>query len=182
MSNTSITNQIKAKLIAISEIGDKSQDSDDEKLEHHFLIYMGLLMSVGGIIWGSISFYYRIFIPSIFPFGYTILTIFNFTYYYYSKNFRLTRFLQVLISLLLPFVFQWSLGGFVPSGSVMLWAMLALLGSLTFQDTKLSMKWLVAYIIFTIFSGLIDSIVKEFKVEVPPQTITLFFVLNIVIC
>jgi adenylate cyclase len=181
MNSTSITNQITQKIIAIVTIGDKLHDSEEEKLEHHYLIYMGLLMGFGGIMWGSISYYYRLFIPSIFPFAYTTITIFNFTYFYFSKNFRLARFFQVLISLLLPFVFQWSLGGFVPSGAVMLWAILALIGSLTFQDIKLSVRWLVAYLILTIFTGLIDSVVKDFKVEVSPQITTLFFVLNIAI-
>jgi len=181
MSNTSIIKRIGQAIIAITTIGDKSQDSEEEKLEHHFLIYMGLLMGSGGIIWGSISSYYRLFIPSVIPFGYTALTIFNFTYFYFSKNFRLARFFQVLMSLVLPFAFQWSLGGFIPTGAIMLWAMIALIASLTFQDIKLSLRWLVAYLIFTIFSGLIDSVVNEFRIEVPPQITTLFFVINIAI-
>jgi len=181
MSNTSIIKRIGQAIIAITTIGDKSQDSEEEKLEHHFLIYMGLLMGSGGIIWGSISSYYRLFIPSVIPFGYTALTIFNFTYFYFSKNFRLARFFQVLMSLVLPFAFQWSLGGFIPTGAIMLWAMIALIASLTFQDIKLSLRWLVAYLIFTIFSGLIDSVVNEFRIEAPPQITTLFFVVNIAI-
>ncbi len=32
----------------IVEIGDLPQDSDEIKTEHHFMIYMGLLMSIGG--------------------------------------------------------------------------------------------------------------------------------------
>ena len=181
MNTTSITNRIGQKIIAIAAMGDRSQDSEEQKLEHHFLIYMGLMMGFGGMIWGSISSYYGLFIPSIIPFSYTTLTIFNFIYFYFSKNFRLVRFFQVLISLVLPFAFQWSLGGFVPSGAIMLWAMIALMGSLTFQDLKLSLRWLVAYLIFTIFSGLIDSVVNEFRIEAPPQITTLFFVLNIAI-
>jgi len=169
------------KIVAIATIGDKSQDSEEQKLQHHYLMYMGLMLGFGGIIWGSICSYYRLFIPSIIPFSYTTLTIFNFTYFYFSKNFRLVRFFQVLISLLLPFLFQWSLGGFIPSGAVMLWSLIALVGSLTFQDTKLSLRWLVAYLFFAIFSGLIDGVANEFRIETPPQITTLFFVLNIVI-
>ena len=181
MSNISITNRIGQKLTAIAAIGDKSQDSEEEKLEHHFLIYMGLMMGLGGIIWGSISAYYRLFTLSVIPYGYTALTICNFTYFYFSKNFRLVRFIQVLFSLVLPFAFQWGMGGFIPSGAIMLWAMTALIASLTFQDIKLSLRWLVAYLIFTIFSGLIDSVVNEFGIEASPQITTLFFVINIAI-
>ena len=179
MNNTSITNRIGQKIIAIASIGDRSQDSEEQRLEHHFLIYMGLMMGFGGIIWGSITSYYGLLIPSIIPFSYTTLTILNFIYFYFSKNFGLVRFFQVLISLVLPFAFQWTLGGFIPSGAIMLWAITALVSSLIFQDIKLSLIWLLAYLIFTIFSGLIDGVVNEFRIEAPPQITTLFFVLNI---
>jgi len=169
------------KIAAIASIGDKSSDTDEEKLAHHFLIYMGLLMGFGGIVWGSITFYYHLFIPSIIPFGYTVFTFFNFMYFYFSKNFSRVRFFQVLLSLLLPFAFQWSLGGFIPSGAVMLWAMVALAGSLTFQGSKLSIKWVMAYLIFTIFSGVIDGVVNQFSILVSRPITTLFFVVNIVI-
>ena len=179
MNSSSIIAQLGRKIIKIVEIGDKPEDSEEEKLQHHFLIYMGLFMGFGALSWSSITFYYRLFFPSVIPFGYTALTICNFTYFYFSKNFLLSRFFQVLISLVLPFVFQWSLGGIIPTGTVMLWSIIALIGSLTFQDIKLSLKWLVAYLILTIFSGVIDNVVNEFGIKVPPHTSTLFFVINI---
>ncbi len=168
-------------IISIAAIGNKETDTEKEKLQHGFLVYMGLLMSGGGLLWGTISVYYGLFLPSVIPYGYTILTAVNFTYFYFSKNFRLVRFFQVLISLLLPFMFQWVLGGVIPTGAVMLWSMVALIGSLTFQDTKLSVKWLVTYLFLTIFSGLIDSSVKGFSLGISPEANTFLFVLNIVV-
>jgi len=181
MNSTSIIYQLGKKIIKVVEIGDNPEDSEEEKLNHHFLIYMGLFMGFGGIIWGSMTYYYRLFIPSAIPFGYTALTICNFTYFYFSKNFLVSRFFQVLMSLVLPFLFQWSLGGIIPTGAVMLWSIIALVGSLTFQDIKLSLRWLVAYLLLIIFSGVIDDVVNEFGVKVPPHTSTLFFVINIAI-
>ena len=165
----------------IPTIGNKATDTDKEKLQHRFLVYMGLLMSCGGILWGTISVYFDLWLPSILPYGYTILTLINFTYVYYSKNFSLVRFLQVLISLLLPFMFQWILGGFIPTGAVMLWSMLALIGSLTFQSTKLSVKWLITYLLLTIFSGVIDGNVREYSIEISPAINTVIFVINIAV-
>jgi len=181
MNIGSISNPGKDIIKKIIEIGDQPQDSEEEKTEHRFLIYMGLLMSIGGLIWGSISFFYGLHFLSLIPYSYVILTIFNFTYFYFSKNFKLCRFFQVLISMLLPFVFQWSLGGFIPSGAVMLWAIISLAGSLTFQDIRLGVKWLIAFLCLTIFSGFIDSMLEGFRIEVTPQITTVFFVLNIAI-
>ena len=166
---------------SIATIGNKETDTDLEKIQHSFLVYMGLLMSGGGLLWGTICVYYSLLLPSLIPYGYTALTAVNLTYFYFSKNFKLVRFIQVLMSLLLPFMFQWTLGGFVPTGAVMLWSMLALIGSLTFQDIKLSVKWLITYLFFTIFSGLIDSRVQQFGLGVSPEANTFLFVINIVV-
>ena len=63
----------------------------------------------------------------------------------------------------------------------MLWSMLALLGSLTFQDTKLSVRWLITYLLFTICSGIIDSKVKAYSIDISPETVTILFVINFVV-
>jgi adenylate cyclase len=76
-------------------------------------------------------------------------------------------------------MFQWTLGGFVPSGAVMLWSMVALLGSLTFQNTRLGVTWLAAYLALTVLSGIVDSATKRFAMAASPGITTVFFVLNI---
>ena len=163
----------------IVALGDSPQASEEQLSANHFLIYMGLLMSVGGLIWGSISLAYDLYVLSLIPYGYAVLTAINFAYFRYSKHFEVCRFVQVLISMLLPFLFQWSFGGFIPSGAVMLWALISLAGSLTFQDARLARKWLVAFLALTIASGLIDGRLEAFQIEVSARVTTLLFVLNI---
>ena len=84
------------------------------------------------------------------------------------------------LSMLLPFLLQWSLGGFIASGAVMLWALISLTGSLTFQDGRLGVKWLFVFLLLTIFTGFIDNKFQVFQIEIASQLSTLFFVLNIV--
>ncbi len=182
MAQTTFIQKTSKLISALVAIGDLPTDTEQEKLEHHLLMYMGLLMGCGGIAWGSIAAYYGLLLPALIPYGYTVITIFNFTHFYFTKNFKRTRFIQVLISLLLPFIFQWSLGGFVLSGAIMLWSMLALVGSMTFQDKKWSIRWLIVYLLFTIFSGFIDSFVADsFGMDFPAQVVTIFFVLNVTV-
>ena len=163
-------------------IGDKITDSEPEKMQHKILVYMGLLMGFCGLLWGAISTYFHLFLPASIPFGYSILTTINFILFYKTKNFPRTRFLQVLMSLLLPFMFQWSLGGFVSSGAQMLYAMLALVGCMTFNEAKWSIRWLGLYLLLTIFSGFIDGYVSTiFGLNLSPSTTTVFFTLNITV-
>ena len=163
----------------ITSIGDKKTDSGEERLHHRFLITMALLMSAGGVVWGSICALYGLILPALIPYGYTVCTGLNLLFFYLTKDFRVVRVVQVTMSLLLPFIFQWSLGGFVPSGAVILWAMLALVGAFTFQDSRSNIKWLFAYLALTLLSGVIDRAVSTNALDLPPALITLFFVVNI---
>ena len=79
-------------------IADRNTDTQKEKLAHGFLIYMGLLMSMGGLLWGTLCIIYELYIPAIIPFLYIAITIFNFTYLYFSKNFKCSRNIQILLS------------------------------------------------------------------------------------
>ena len=179
MTGEATVGSARAVLDKIVSLGDSPQASEEQLSANHFLIYMGLLMSAGGLVWGSMSLAYGLYVPSLIPYGYAVLTAINFAYFRYSKRFEVCRFVQVLISMLLPFLLQWSLGGFIPSGAVMLWALISLAGSLTFQDARLARRWLVAFLALTVVSGLIDSRLEVFQVELAPQARTLFFVLNI---
>lgn len=164
-----------------ASIGNVETDTAEQKLHKMFLIYMGTLMSGGGILWGSIASYFGLYVQSLIPFGYTAMTILNFLYFSMSKNFPAVRFFQVLISLILPFAFQWSLGGFAVTGAMMLWSLLALVGSITFQSTRLASQWLIAYIALTLVSGAIDPYVRHFAIEASPTVISSFFVINIIV-
>jgi len=168
------------KLRDLGKFGDLPTDPPEESLKKFFLVSMGVLMSGGGIMWGSICTSFNMHYQSIIPYGYTVLTILNLVFFALTKKFKAVRFIQVLMSLLLPFLFQWSLGGFVASGAVMLWSLLALVGSFTFQNTSLSMRWLVTYLLFTIAAGFLDPVVRPFGISVSEDITTTFFVANIV--
>ena len=161
-------------------IADKDTSTDEERRHHGFLIYMGLLMSSGGLLWGSICVYHGIYIAAAVPYSYIMITVLNFTYLYYSKNFTFAKDLQIIISLLLPFFFQFFLGGFVTSGGNVLWSVIAVFGSFTLRDKKMSIIWLLLFILLMIFSGLVDSYAKPYDVGLENSETIFFFLLNFV--
>lgn len=179
LQNSSLARFVAHRLAVLTALGDAPNDSEDERLAHHHLVYMGGLISCGGLVWGSIALVYGLVLPSIIPFAYVALTIANFWYFAVSKDFPRVRRFQVLISLILPFLFQWSVGGFVASGAVMLWAVVALLSSLVFQDALLIAICLGAFLVLTIVSGVIDPALARFAPAMPRGVTTAFFVINI---
>jgi len=165
----------------LSSIADVEGQSDKAYREHRFLIYLGTLMSIGGIIWGSISMYSGIFYESFIPFSYALITMVNFSYLYFSKDFKTVQFIQVLLSLLLPFVFQFFLGGFVASGAVVLWSILTILGGFTFQNRTTTLRWFVVYLVLVATCGVVDKRFDFIAIEVPVEVSLLFITLNIIL-
>ena len=98
-----------------------------------------------------------LYLQSLIPFGYVVLTAINFGALWRTKNFNIARAFQVFISILLPFVFQWSLGGLVASGGTMLWSMLCLTAAQSFGGRGTSRLWL-GFFIFLIFVSLVVEI------------------------
>lgn len=172
--------QLFQKLQKLLTIADKEGDSEELKRQHGFLIYMGLLMSLGGSVWGTICVYYEIYIAAIVPFSYITVTILNFTYLYYSKNFKFSQNLQIIISLFLPFFFQFFLGGFIASGGNVLWSVIAVFGSFTLRNKKMSLVWMGLFTALMIFSGLVDHYAKPYDVGLSNGYIIFFFVLNFI--
>jgi signal transduction histidine kinase len=147
--------------------------------EQFFMIWV-FLMSAGAAVWLSICFVYGLWIPAITPAVYIVLTAANLWYYYTAYNFARSRFAQLFISLLLPFLFQWSLGGFVQSGAAILWAITAMFVSLTFQSTRTAMRWVVAFLVLAAVSGPIDGMTGAYVSRMPERFVTWLFVINIV--
>lgn len=162
-------------------IGVNESDNQELRIQKGFLASLAFMMSIGGIVWGSISLYYDLYFQSAFPYAYVVISTLNMLYFYLAKNIKPVRFIQVLISLLLPFMFQWSLGGFEASGTIMLWAILSIIASLSFQSISGSMTWLIVYLTLTVVSGFFDSTFKAYKPEILPSSSLLFTVLNLIL-
>jgi len=168
-------------IMPLLTIADTLNNTDAEKRQHSFLIYMGLLMSTGGLLWGTICLYHDIYIAAIVPYTYILITILNFTYLNVTKNFKASQNIQIIISLLLPFFFQFFLGGFVASGGNVLWSVIGVFGSFTLRDKRKSLAWLFLFIAIMIFSGLVDPYAKPYDIGLPEAYIVGFFVINFIL-
>ncbi len=166
---------------ALVSIADRPGDDSELKLRHRLLIGGGLMMSGGGLLWGTLSVIFGLKTESLAPYSYVVITAANLLFLWRSKNFPVARTVQISASMLLPFAFMWSLGGFRTSGTMMIWSMMALIGSLSFDDVWHNARWLAMYIGLTIISGVIEPrLSAPAAIENELVGIT-FFVLNMVV-
>ena len=168
-----------SNLTFIRKIGHANTDSQDLRLKKSFLTYLAVFMSLGGILWGSICVYYDLLLQSMIPYGYVVISIFNMIFFSASKNIKPVRAIQVFISLALPFLFQWSLGGFYSSGFIMLWAVLSLIASLSFSKSKNAVIWLALFLVLTIASYYLDPWFVSNKPDILADQSLAFTTINI---
>jgi signal transduction histidine kinase len=169
------------RLVGVArDLGAEPGESSVNQLNRRTMLSFGALMSVGGLVWTALAGWYALW-GALIPFGYVLVTAANFAWFQASRNRELATRIQVLASLFLPFLFQWSIGGFVASGASMLWAMIALVGSLTVGEVRRRVGLLVVYCLLTIVSGVIDARVRGLAAfDAPTEVTSGFFTVNIV--
>ncbi len=164
----------------IATIGSVSGDDESVAMRKQFMIYQGMGMSMGGVLWGSLLVFFSYPYPAIIPYGYVVLTAINLYIFDRLKNFVVARNFQTIISMFLPFMLQWYLGGFAVSGGVMLWSIMAMVLSVSYQNIKASIFWLVIYLGLTAFSFWFDSyFANEFNMGVSANVSKIFQISNI---
>lgn len=161
---------------AILESGD-----EQDQLRKTLLIFASALMGIGSMLWLTIYWAMGIKFSATVPLIYVAATAASLAYYLWSSNFDVFRLVQISLFLFVPFVMQWSIGSYVSSSGVMLWALLAPIGAILVYDARQSIPWFFAYIVLAVVSGVFDFyLASELPRNVSMQTIAVFFSLNFV--
>ena len=96
-----------------------------------------------------------------------------------SHRFVLFRRSQLLMSLVFPFVLQWSLGGFENSSAVCLWGLTSPLGALLFLGARQSVPWFAGFAGLVAVSAALDSAIAGSAPDIPQGVVIAFFALNL---
>jgi class 3 adenylate cyclase len=156
-----------------------SEDSEQDKLNKTLAIFASGLMGFGAMLWLAIYWAMGIKFSATVPLCYLVLSAGSLVLYLWKRNFEMFRFVQVSLFLFVPFIMQWSIGSYVSSSGVMLWALLAPVGVMIFQGPRESLPWFFAYIVMTAISGFFDYYLGDgVQQGVTMQSVAVFFSLN----
>jgi len=161
-------------------VGSLPSDSAEEQLRRSALVLSSLLITVLSCIWVATYAVLGFWLSALIPFLYQAASLAGLAFLARTKRFAIYRASQVTMILLLPFLLQWSLGGFVPSSAVALWAFTAPLGALVFYGSRGAVPWFAGFVALVVVSAAIDGRLPERSDEVPSWLVVLFFTLNIV--
>ena len=137
------------------------------------------IFAAAGLLWAAVYYYFNAWRSAIIPGSYAIFAFSSFLIFRRYKNFRVFRYTQLVLILLLPFLLHLSLGDFVSSGAVILWGALCPLGALAFQNSRAAGYWMFLFIGLVIVAFLFEHKVFPDETKLPASLINIFFVLNI---
>lgn len=164
--------------------GIEEEDDEQTRLNKTLLFFATGLVCLTSILWLLIYWILGPKLSASLPFLYQLLLTANLLIYIGTRNFNVFRVTQLGLFLFTPFVMQWSIGNFINSSGIALWALLAPFGAILCIGIKDSLPWFFAWVVLMLFSGAADfMLVGQPGVEhtqVPPHTMVTFFTLNFV--
>ncbi len=156
-------------------------DCEVTRLRKAILTLIAVIIAILAVFWGCLYVLLGHFWSGMIPLTYATVTFASIVHFFHTRQFGFFRASQLLLILLLPFLLQWSLGGFVGGSVVMIWAFFSPLAALLFADLDHAMGWLVAFVLLTVMSGLLDPALAAHGHMLPQPAIQTFFVLNMVV-
>jgi adenylate cyclase len=160
-------------------IGVTPDDPDEIRFRKVTLTLSAVTVTALAVFW--VGTYLVLGLPrsAAIPFFYQVASVITLVVFARTKDYRFFRFSQIILLLLLPFLLQWSLGGYVASSAVSVWAMVGVFGAMFFFGAREAASWFGVFVALTIVSGLLDPWLARSAASIPSPIQVTFFVLNI---
>lgn len=163
---------------SVARIGVGPEDAAEVRLQKSLLVLSTLMMSTLAILWGWVYFHFDEPVAAAIPWGYTVLSYTGVAIFAFHQRYRVFRFSQLMLSLLLPFFLMLALGGIVNSSAVILWSLTSPLGAMLFSDRRQAIFCFAAYIGLVLLGVVLTPFMRSVN-NLPPIVVTLLFVMNI---
>jgi adenylate cyclase len=161
-----------------AQIGADPRDSDDVRLHKSMLVMSTVMFIVAGLLWGVMYFVLGETATGWIPFAYGLFSTLSLIAFAVTGRYHFFRFSQLLLILLLPFLLMAGLGGYINGSVVILWAIIAPMGALIFDEPHRAPAWFLGYLGLVILSGFLQPFLRQTN-TLSAQQILLFFVLNV---
>jgi len=164
----------------LMSVGALPSDTPELRARKAVLVLSATLMAGLSFAWVITYAALGLWLSAAIPFVYQLASTASIYTFARTRRYSLFRQSQLLMSLLLPFVLQWSLGGFEASSAVCLWGLTSPLGALLFLGPRQSVPWFAAFVGLVVVSAGLDPALSESPADIPHGVVLTFFVLNIV--
>jgi guanylate cyclase len=167
-----------AKRAAFARIGADAADDEDLRQKKALLVLLAVLILPVSIVWGTSYLVFGSPVGFI-PFVYFAVSAASLVVFARTRSFRPLLIVQLVDVLLTTTAGQMFAGGFLPSGGVGLWGILAPLGALVFLEVRQAVRWFVAFLVVFLVTGILGETFFP-DADVPVWFTTTMLALNVV--
>jgi class 3 adenylate cyclase len=161
----------------VAAIGTLPEDSEDERIRKGALTVSTCIVCLLTPVWVITYLALGLPLSASIPLAYLVASLASLAVFARTKRYRAFRQMQLGMMLVLPFLLQWSLGGFAASSGVSLWALTSPLGALMFAGWRESRPWFAAYIALLAVSIALEPFLEP--ADIPERTRVAFFAANL---
>ena len=141
----------------LARLGADPADDEELRQKKTLLVLLAVLILPVSAVWGA-SYLALGSTVGIVPFIYLAVSIGSLLLFARTRNFRLLLVTQLLDVLLTTTAGQMLVGGFLPSGGVGLWGILAPLGALVFLEVRRAIRWFGGFALVFLLTGLAGEV------------------------
>jgi adenylate cyclase len=162
----------------LARIGADARDDEELRQKKALLVLLAILILPVSVVWGSL--YLGFGSPvGVVPFVYFAVSLGSLVVFARTRRFHRLLVTQLLDVLLTTTAGQMLVGGFLPSGGVGLWGILAPLGALVFLEVRQAVRWFGAFLIVFLLTGLAGEVFFS-DADLPVSFTSTMLALNVI--
>ncbi|MGH2382131.1 MAG: adenylate/guanylate cyclase domain-containing protein [Candidatus Limnocylindria bacterium] len=141
----------------VATIGADPDDDDELASRKALLVAIAVIIMPIALVWGSL--YLALGTPTgLIAYLYLLISAVAIGVFARTRDVHSFLRVELLDILLAPTLSQIFVGGFVESGGVGLWGILAPLGALVFDGVRSGVRWFVAFVFVFLVSGIVGEV------------------------
>jgi guanylate cyclase len=167
-------------LVRLARIGADPLDDDDTRAGKALLVLISVLILPVALLWAALYLAFGSPVGWV-PLLYFAVLLGAIVVFSRTRNFGQLLLVGQVAILLAPTLSMIPLGGFLASGGVGLWGILAPLGALVFSDVRNAVRWYAAYVVVFLGSGIAGELLGGVSPTVPEWFTSTMLGLNVVV-
>jgi adenylate cyclase len=167
-------------LARLAQIGVDPHDDEDTRASKALLVLISVLILPVALLWATLYLAFGSPVGWV-PLGYAAVLLAAIVVFSRTRNFGQLLLVGQVAILLAPTLSMIPLGGFLASGGVGLWGILAPLGALVFSDARSAARWYVAYVVVFLGSGIAGELSGGVSPTVPEWFTSTMLALNVTV-
>jgi guanylate cyclase len=158
---------VRERLVArLALIGTDPHDDEDTRASKALLVLISVLILPVSLLWAALYLAFGSPVGWV-ALGYFVVLLASIVVCSRTRNFDQFLYVGQVAILFAPTLSMVPLGGFLDSGGVGLWGILAPLGALVFSDVRAASRWYVAWVVVFLGSGIAGELLGGVSPAVP---------------